>query len=82
MNQQHNLDIFFRSVVGSLQGAVSYSISNNNTDGRILNCQKYIILKRQCLKSHFTYILKLYTLQFLVLKLEHLRFVCVSVLNI
>jgi hypothetical protein len=58
MNQQQNLDIFFRSVVGSLEGAVSYSVSTNKTDGRVLHCQKFIILKRQCLKSHFTYMFK------------------------
>jgi len=46
MNQQRNLDIFFRSVVGSLEGAVSYSVSTNKTDVRVLHCQAYIILKR------------------------------------
>jgi hypothetical protein len=58
MNQQQNLDIFVRSIVGSLEGAVSYRVSINKTDGRVLHCQKYIILKRQCLKSYFTYMLK------------------------
>ena len=41
-----NFDIFFRSVVGSLEGAVFKSVSTNKTDGRVLHCQKYIILKR------------------------------------
>ena len=36
MNQQRNFDIFFRSVVRSLEGAVSYSVSTNKTDGHIL----------------------------------------------
>jgi hypothetical protein len=58
MNQQRNLDIFFRSVVGSLEGAVSYSVSTNKTDGCVLHYQKYIILERQCLKSHITYMFK------------------------
>jgi hypothetical protein len=31
---------------GSLEGAVSYSVSTNKTDGRVLHCQTYIILKR------------------------------------
>jgi hypothetical protein len=57
MNQQHNFDIFSRSVVGSLEGAVHYSVYINKIDGRVLHYQKYIILKRQCLKSHFTYML-------------------------
>jgi hypothetical protein len=46
MNQQQNLDIFSRSVVGSLEGTVSYSVSTNKTDGRVLHYQIYIILKR------------------------------------
>jgi len=50
MNQQQNLDIFFRSVVGSLEGAVSYSVSTNKTDGSVLHCQKYIILKTTMFK--------------------------------
>jgi hypothetical protein len=57
MNHQHNLDIFSRSVVGSIEGDVSYMVYTNKIDGRVLHCQKYIILKRQCLKSHFTYML-------------------------
>jgi hypothetical protein len=44
MNQQHNLDIFSRSVVGSLEGAVSYSVSTNKTDGRVLHYQKDFFL--------------------------------------
>jgi hypothetical protein len=53
MNQQHNLDIFSRSVVGSLEGAVSYSVSTNKTDGSVLHYQKYIILHAEGLQNPF-----------------------------
>jgi hypothetical protein len=64
MNQQQNLDIFSRSVVGSLEGTVSYSVSTNKTDGVYLTISKnhvgkYIFCKSEDIKMFNTLIKKI-----------------------